>query len=41
MGNLPTDLEMATAYEERIAQCIRTAQELADGDFATDDPSRW
>ncbi|MDJ0960317.1 MAG: GAF domain-containing sensor histidine kinase [Acidimicrobiia bacterium] len=27
---------MATAYEERIAQCIRTAQELADGDFTTD-----
>lgn len=28
---------MATAYEERIAQCIRTAQELADGDVTTDD----
>jgi signal transduction histidine kinase len=25
---------MATAYDERIAECIRTAQELADGDYA-------
>ncbi len=25
---------MATAFDERIAECLRTAQELADGDYA-------